>query len=62
MSRSAQARLARLDRTSTSVLSRVEPDYALGRQLYTLRRWSGTNPIVYTGLVETALETRLLRS
>ena len=41
---------------------KVEPDYALERQLYALRRCCGTNPIVYTGMVETALEGRLLRS
>ena len=40
----------------------VELDYALGRQLYAIRRWSGTNVIVCTGLEETGLEGRLLRS
>ena len=44
------------------VLRWVEPDYALGRQLYALRRCGGTNPIVYTGTGETGLEGRLLRS
>ena len=27
----------------------AEPEHALGRQLYALRRWSGMSVIVYTG-------------
>ena len=52
----------RLDRASAGVPCWVEPDYALGRQLYALRRCWDMSPIVYTGTVETALEGRLLRS
>ena len=48
--------------SSLTLRARVEPDYALGRQLYALRRWSSTNPIVYTGSAAAALEGRLLRS
>ena len=40
----------------------ARPDYALGRQLYALRRCWGTNMIVYTDTGVTALEGRLLRS
>ena len=40
----------------------ARPDYALGRQLYALRRWSSTNMIVYTGSAVAALEGRLLHS
>ena len=45
-----------------TVLLRVctwtETGYALGRQLYALRRCRGVSPIVYAGLVETGLEER----
>ena len=39
----------------------AEPEHALGRQLYALRRCNSTNMIVYTGSALTALEGRLLR-
>ena len=40
----------------------MEPEHALGRQLYALRRWSGTNTYKLSGSKQTALEGRLLRS
>ena len=48
-------------RDSVGVLCSVEPEHALGRQLYALKRCGGVSPIVYTGTPETALEGRLLR-
>ena len=54
--------IAPLARFSRRFVRGGEPDHALGRQLYALRRWSRTSVIVYTGSEETALEGRLLRS
>ena len=58
-------RLAGWDRMGLRLALRwrgTRSDYALGRQLYALRRCGGTNMIVYTGSKQTGLEGRLLRS
>ena len=56
-----QSDFERASRASAGVPREVGPHYTLRRQLYSLRRCGGTNPIVYTGSTATGLEGRLLR-